>query len=909
MALPPDPWLRGDSVMADLIRAHDWAATPLGPIALWPQSLKTIVGLMLSSRSMMSLVWGLDAIHLYNDPFTELLREHATLALGRSAFETFAQSRDVFADDLANGMAGESTRLQLQRYPVLRNGRLDDAWFDVDYTPVRDEAGDVAGVLWTLKETTAQHRAEQALRESDARHRLLVESWAQALWETDASGVIIADSPSWRAFTGQTLQEWLGNGWLDAIHPDDRPGAEQHWRAATAAHGLVDAEFRLRAPGGGWRWTNVRAAPVRDAGGGIAKWAGMNIDIDARKHAETALRASQERQAFLLEVSDALRSMEDPSAVQATALKLLAERLHVMRASYYELEDDQDSFRLTARFESRAAPIPERMRLSDFSPALLIAYTAGRTLAVSDTAIEGEFVPNPEVYARVGVGAWAAVPLVRNGRLVAWLGVHSATPRSWSPADLQALEDVAERTWGAVERARAEQALVRSETKYRALFDSIDEGFCIIEMLFDDQGNAFDYAFLESNPVFEQQAGFTIVRGQRMREIAPDHEPHWFDIYGRIAQTGEPARFEDEAAAFGIVYDVYAFRVDDPALRRVAVVFRNITESKRAEQALRESEERFAQFAASSSDALWIREAATLRMEYTSPAIQTIYGIPPDAILGEMRRWVELIVPEDRETAVAHIRQAQSGASVTHEFRIRRPSDGEERWIRNTDFPLRDEHGRVQRIGGIAQDITEAKRSGIRLEILVNELQHRARNLLGVVNVVASRTLVQGAPIAPFEERMQALSRAQGLLSQGGSDSVEVGALVRAELAAHANGASERISITGPEAYLSARQVQNFALALHELTTNAVKYGALKGDTGHLTVTWEFMLDRRDRRRLALNWVESGVHVEPDKITRRGYGTELIQEALAYALQARIDYTLGADGVRCRIEMAVSGSA
>ena len=908
MALPPDHWLRGDTAMAARIRAHDWAATPLGPMALWPQSLKTIVGLMLSSRSMMSLVWGPDAIHLYNDPFTELLREHATLALGRSAFETFARSRDVFADDLALGMAGESAQLYLQRYPVLRNGRLEDAWFDVDYTPVRDEAGDVAGVLWTLKETTAQHLAEQALRERDARHRLLVESWAQAVWETDASGVVVADSPSWRAYTGQTLEAWLGYGWLDAIHPDDRAHAEQQWRAATAVHGLVDAEFRLRAPGGGWRWTNVRAAPVLDADGGIAKWAGMNIDIDARKHAEMALRDSQERQAFLLNLSDALRSTDDPLAVQATGLKLLANRLSVMRANYYELEADQDSFRLTARFESRGAPMPARMRLSDFSPALLDAYTAGRTLAVSDTAIPGAFVPDPEAYARIGVGAWAAVPLVRNRRLVAWLGVHSATPRAWDLADLQALEDVAERTWDAVERARAEQALVRSEIKYRTLFDSIDEGFCIIEVLFDTHGQAVDFAFLESNPVFEQQAGFTISRGQRMREIAPNHEQYWFDIYGRIALTGEPARFENEAAAFGIVYDVYAFRVDDPALRRVAVVFRNITERKRAVQALRESEERFAQFAASSSDALWIRDAATLRMEYTSPAIQTIYGITPDAILGEMDRWVDLIVPEDRETAVAHIEQARSGASVTHEFRIRRASDGEERWIRNTDFPLRDEHDGVPRIGGIAQDITEAKRSGIRLEILVNELQHRARNLLGVVNVMASRTLVQGAPTARFAERLQALSRAQGLLSQGGSDSVEVGALVRAELAAHANGAANRISITGPEAYLTARQVQNFALALHELTTNAVKYGALKGDTGHLAVTWEVVLDRRDRRRLALNWVESGVHVEPDTITRRGYGTELIQEALAYALQARIDYTLGPDGVRCRIEMAVSGS-
>ncbi|MCJ2085012.1 histidine kinase, partial [Methylobacterium sp. E-005] len=88
--------------------------------------------------------------------------------------------------------------------------------------------------------------------------------------------------------------------------------------------------------------------------------------------------------------------------------------------------------------------------------------------------------------------------------------------------------------------------------------------------------------------------------------------------------------------------------------------------------------------------------------------------------------------------------------------------------------------------------------------------------------------------------------------------------------------------------------------------TNAVKYGALSTENGRLLVTWEMVFDRRERRRLALSWVESGVAVGSNKPARRGYGTELIQEALAYALEAKVDYELGANGVRCRIEMPVS---
>jgi hypothetical protein len=98
--------------------------------------------------------------------------------------------------------------------------------------------------------------------------------------------IVTADSPSWRAYTGQTLEEWLGYGWLDATHPDDRAYAEQQWRKTVATLGFVNAEFRLRAPDGGWRWTNVRAVPVLDAGGQVA----LNDTLDQQVQGRTAER-------------------------------------------------------------------------------------------------------------------------------------------------------------------------------------------------------------------------------------------------------------------------------------------------------------------------------------------------------------------------------------------------------------------------------------------------------------------------------------------------------------------------------------------------------------------------------------------------------------------------------------------
>jgi len=138
-----------------------------------------------------------------------------------------------------------------------------------------------------------------------------------------------------------------------------------------------------------------------------------------------------------------------------------------------------------------------------------------------------------------------------------------------------------------------EAELRESEENYRTLFESIDEGFCTIELLFDQNEKPVDYRFLQISPSFERQTGIKNAVGRRMREIAPQHEEHWFEIYGRIALTGEPMRFENEARQLGRWYDVYAFRVEDPKRKRVGILFNDITERKRAEAEARDSERRY----------------------------------------------------------------------------------------------------------------------------------------------------------------------------------------------------------------------------------------------------------------------------------------------------------------------------
>jgi PAS domain S-box-containing protein len=141
------------------------------------------------------------------------------------------------------------------------------------------------------------------------------------------------------------------------------------------------------------------------------------------------------------------------------------------------------------------------------------------------------------------------------------------------------------------EMMKVETALRYSEERYRTLYESIDEGFCVIHVLFDEDQTPVDYVFLEVNPAFEKQTGLHSARGRRMREIAPKHEQHWFDLYGHIAITGEPRRFEYPAMQLHRWYEGYAYRFGKPHERKVGIIFNDITERKASQARV----ERFAE--------------------------------------------------------------------------------------------------------------------------------------------------------------------------------------------------------------------------------------------------------------------------------------------------------------------------
>jgi len=645
--------------MAGRIRAQDWATTPLGPQDGWSDRLRLTVEMMLAQGFPTNLCVGPQRTLLYNDAYAQLIGGKHPDALGRDVRATFAEVEARFAPALDQAFRGETMAIKDAFYPFRRATEIEDAWFDISYSPVRDDAGSVIAAFVVLAETTERVLAEQR-----------------------------------------------------------------------------------------------------------------------RGEAEAVLRASAMRQAFLLTLSDALRTLASAAEIQGEASRLLGERLDADWVVYGEIDQARDTVDIERGYSRKGEPpITGKQPLSAFGWTLPL-YRAGLTIVENDTQTSDR-VPDAEraALSAIRMTALISVPLLKAGEWVGALAVSTGEPRIWTELEVRLVEDTAERIWAAIERARAESRLRQSEAQLR-------------------------------------------------------------------------------------------------------------------------------QFAEASSDALWIRDAATLRMEYVSPAFDSIYGFPGEALLNDdPQRWASLIVPDDRAGALACIEAVKGGRAVVHEFRILRASDGAFRWIRNTDFPLLDEQGRIERIGGIAHDITEAKQSVEHQAILLAELQHRVRNLLAMIRSVAARTGDTAGSVDEYrdliEGRLRALARTQALLTRTANAGVDLDTLVREEVTVQAEHGGQYV-ISGPVLLLAPKAAEVLTLAVHELATNALKYGALVEPNGHVTVAWRVVYEDGEPW-LRFDWRENtGSGVLPPK--REGFGTQLITRRVPYELKGRGSLDFNAEGVQCRLE-------
>lgn len=342
----------------------------------------------------------------------------------------------------------------------------------------------------------------------------------------------------------------------------------------------------------------------------------------------------------------------------------------------------------------------------------------------------------------------------------------------------------------------------------------------------------------------------------------------------------------------------------------------DITDRKRAEAAVRESEERLAA----------VFESAPVGLSEVSPDGRFLrVNEELCRLLGRTRGELlqlgipDVTYPEDLPPSLEAVaRSLGAGEAATLDKRYHRP-DGTLVWAQSSINRLRIGHGRPDRLLVVTVDLTARREAeaalreseaGLRerqgqLRVVLAELQHRTRNLLSVVRAIASRTLWDCAAFEDYEARLASIGRVQGFLARSGAWSASLREVITAELQA-AGHWDEHVTLDGPPVGLPGDKVQPVALALHELATNALKYGALSRPEGHLSIAWRLQ-GEGERRRLLLDWIETGVPM-PDggAPSRQGFGRQLIEQALPYQLNAETQLMFGTEGVRCRITLPLA---
>lgn len=379
--------------------------------------------------------------------------------IGRTDSELFPDQADYLTAIKRDMLeTGEPKREKLW---VTRPGRR--FFLDVQFTPLRGASGEVTGIWITSVDLTEQQLAAEALRKSESRFRALFETNPDAAFLTIPDGTIIATNPAAVEMLGWSEDELLKlrrEAILDTSDPRVAAGLRER-----EEKGVVHAAEATAIRKSGERFpVEIDSVILRDDAN--ESYVVMR-DISDRKQTEERLRRSEERGAFLLELSDSVRPLADPIAVQETASRLLGEHLHADRVTYFEVRGDDY---IVERDYAPAVPhLSGRYPIAAFRERLLATYRAGRMVVSNDIAEDPIPPAERDSFFSIQVHAQISVPLVKNGEFVGGLAVHSATPRTWTPHEMRLTEDTAERTWAAVELARAEDSLRESEERHRAL--------------------------------------------------------------------------------------------------------------------------------------------------------------------------------------------------------------------------------------------------------------------------------------------------------------------------------------------------------------------------------------------------------------------------------------------------------
>jgi PAS domain S-box-containing protein len=889
--------------MSALLSAYDWSASPLGQPDEWPDRLTSSVEIVLASKIPMFLLWGPERIFIYNDAYIPVLGQKHPWALGRGFFEVWSEVREIIEPVIDQAYAGQSSYFEDLPVVLHRRVKPEQTYFTFSYSPIRVKAGDVVGALCTLQETTNKVQAEQRLE-------FLLALTDRLRGLTDPLEVVCQ--------TGEMLGQYLGVsrvGYGDVDETARYFTTSRNWTDGTVEHHTGTHDLAAFGPeihkalqrGEPLVVHNVGTDLRTNSPGSLAAFAFLETAAVV-----TVSLIKQGRMVAALYVHS--RLARDWTGVEVQLIQDVAERTWdaveraraeaARRGSESRLRLAVDAGRMAVwELDSATDTIttsPELNRLFGYPPEAQLdvaevrsRYYPGdreRLVGLAMDAIgrgENFFEGEYRFYRLDGSLRWflmrAEMNLGPDGTPTKSVGVIlDITGRKQNEEDLrereQELRTALEAGALAIFDYDHQKGEVRSSPRLNELYGyPADRRLTIGDIRAryhpEDAEEIFRTFRLQQEDPSMRQFDWTL------RLLLPDGAARWLN--GR----GEYVR--DEAGR---------------VLRSQGIMM-DVTQQKRAEEA----NARLAAIVSSSPDAIVSFGAENKRVRTWNRGATVLFGYTEAEALDAP---VDLLIPPqhlteaENQTGVFDLAMAEGQVRLDT---IRRRKDGSLVDVSVSATRMTDAAGRVLGVSVIFRDITERKRWEEHQQLLINELNHRVKNTLATVQSIASQTLRNTGTAAEAKEaiegRLIALSRAHDVLTREHWEGADLYEIVEQAVAPYSNRSEDRLHLSGPRARVSPRMALALAMALQELATNAVKYGALSTATGAIRINWE-VEGSAPAIGFHLRWEETGGPPVQAPV-RRGFGTRLIERSLAQDLNGDVRIEFAPTGVICTVHAPI----
>jgi len=765
-----------------------------------------------------------------------------------------------------------------------------------------------------LAEMEARLRAtEKLLQHSTAKLRMALEIGKLGSFEWDMLTDEIVMEPSARDTCGYTANQPIScPEFQELFHPHDRNRVEQAMAYAQQTRTDFNTQSRIVRADGKTRLILLRGHMVYDETGRPVRVVAIIQDVTEQERTRQEGTLAQRRQTFLLNLNDQVRDLDDPNTIMEATVKGLGQFLEADFAGYGEV-DEELGVNVISREWSRWVVSNEgrQFRLNDFLPNMITELKKGQALSVDDVETDPRMSDpaSREIYKTINARSGLAVPLLKNQRLVALLYLNTARPRKWSTDELMLVQDVAERTWTAVQKARAEIDLRETEARFRIIAESLPALVWIVTP---------ELELTFTNDRWVRYSGFPKDRAlghSWMTTIYPPDLDRMKEELVAVRQNESPYETEARYRSANGEYRWHLIRA--APLHSATGLFMgwcgtsiDIHDIKQTATALRESEERLSLAQRALGIGVFDWDISSGKVTWTREQ-ERLFAFEPGTFTDDFAGWESRVVPADLEPTKKVIQAAMDrrDADIVFSHRIVLP-DGSIRFIEVNAKFFYDADGKPLRMIGVNIDVTRYKQAEQRQHLLIRELHHRVKNTLATVQAIVGSTARSTSSIDEFYQsfvgRIVSLARTHNLLTEDYWQKASLGDLIRIELGPYDDEAHKRVFISGPSVELPSEAAVPVGMAIHELTTNAAKHGALSPYGGKVDVQWS-VEEREGLPVLKFAWIEiDGPPVSAP--SRQGFGSRLLQRVLATQLSAEVNIDFHEEGLRFTMTMPIPGN-